>query len=228
VQFDQANTLYRNGKFQEAATLYEQIIKNGYESPELYFNLGNSAFKLNNIPGAILAYERARRLAPHDEDIAYNLRLANLRIVDKIEPIPQLFLLEWWRGFLSFFTADRWAMLAIILFWGMAILGGVVVMSRSFAVRRVAGLVSGLCFVLGALAIVSEFQRDRIEHSDAMAIVTSPSVSVKSAPDAASTDLFVLHEGLKVEIMDGLGEWKKVRLADGKVGWLADKSVEGI
>src|SRR5881394_716957 len=90
--FNQANQLYRKAEYDKAATMYEQIIKNGYESPALYYNLGNARFKLKDVPGSIVNYERARRLAPRDEDIAYNLRLANLRVIDKIEPIPEFFI----------------------------------------------------------------------------------------------------------------------------------------
>src|SRR6059036_404081 len=105
-QFEQANQLYRDGKYDQAAGLYEQVISNGYESAALYYNLGNACFKLKNTPSAILNYERAKRLAPHDEDILYNLRLANLRIVDKIEPIPQIFFIDWWRSLVNTFSSS--------------------------------------------------------------------------------------------------------------------------
>lgn len=228
VQFEQANQLYRNGKYQDAARIYEQVVKNGFEGPDLFFNLGNCYFKLGNTPFAIVAYERARRLAPHDEDILYNLRLANLRIVDKIEPIPSFFMLDWWHNFVNLFAAERWALLTVILLWGMAVAGGIGVMSRSFLVRRIAGMVSAALLLCGILALVCEVQRDRIEENTKAAVVVTATVPVKSAPDAGSTDLFVIHEGLKLEILDTVGEWKKIRLADGKVGWLMEGSVEGI
>src|SRR5208283_3571750 len=124
LQIEQANQLYRSGTYQKAAELYEQILKNGYESPALYYNLGNAYFKMQNIPAAILSYERGKRLAPRDEDILYNLRLANLRVVDKIEPLPQLFLIEWWNAFVNFFSSDGWGMIGIVMLW-VAACGGV-------------------------------------------------------------------------------------------------------
>src|SRR6266849_1193138 len=105
LEFNQANQLYRDAQYDKAARLYEQVVKNGYESPALYYNLGNCYFKLRNIPASILNYERARRLSPHDDDISYNLRLANQRVVDKIEPLPQLFLVDWWNGYIGLFSA---------------------------------------------------------------------------------------------------------------------------
>src|SRR5713101_7431323 len=117
LQFGQANQLYRDGKYEKAAGVYEQIINNGYEGAALYYNLGNAYFKLKNIPSAILSYERARRLDPHDEEILYNLRLANLRVVDKIEPIPQIFFVEWWHSLMNSFSSSGWAVAAIVSLW---------------------------------------------------------------------------------------------------------------
>src|SRR5258706_2151249 len=120
LEFNQANQLYRDAQYEKASQLYEQVSKNGYESPALYYNLGNCYFKLHNLRAAVLSYERARRLAPRDEDISYNLRLANLRVVDKIDPLPQLFLLDWWNDFLGFYSSDGWALIVIICAWAAA------------------------------------------------------------------------------------------------------------
>jgi hypothetical protein len=228
VQFEHANGLYRAGKYKDAVENYEQIVKNGYESSELYFNIGNAYYKQGNYPRSIIAYERAKRLAPHDEDIAYNLRLANLRIVDKIEPLPMLFIIDWWTKFVNVFTAEGWAMLTMGLLWGMAIVGGVFAVARSFLTRRIAGIVAVLLLSGGAVSLVCEVQRDQIEQNDRMAVVISQSVPVKSAPDPHSTDLFVIHEGLKLEVLDVVGDWKKVRLADGKIGWMEAGGMETI
>ncbi|HUL43159.1 MAG TPA: tetratricopeptide repeat protein [Bacteroidota bacterium] len=226
LQFEQANGLYRSGSFEKAAELYEQILKNGYESPALYYNLGNAYFKLQNIPAAILAYERARRLAPHDEDILYNLRLANLRVVDKIEPLPQLFLFEWWGSFVSLLTSERWGILAIAGLWIAVIAATLYRVARGALFRRMAFLVCGVMMLFSILAFVGGVQRHHAEQSASGAIVFAQSVSVKSAPDAQSTDLFVLHEGVKVDVMDNVGEWRKIRLADGKEGWVVISSIQ--
>jgi len=228
VQFGQANQLYRAGDFENAIHLYEQILKNGYEHPALYYNLGNGYFKRHNIPAAILAYERARRLAPGDEDIAYNLRLADLRIVDKIEPLPQLFFLQWWNAFLGLCSSRTWAFAGIAALWLAALSGIVFVLLRSAMIQRLAVFGGAMFIVLALVGFLCMVQQLRHEESDQFAIVFAPSVAVKSAPDAQSTDLFVLHEGVKVELLDHVGEWKKIRLADGKVGWMTGEGIEGI
>jgi len=226
LQLNQANQLYRDAQYQKAAPLYEQVLKNGFESTALYYNLGNCYFKMENIPAAILSYERARRLSPRDDDVSYNLRLANLRVVDKIEPLPQLFFIDWWNGFLGLLSSDGWAIAATISLWVASLAGAAFFLFRAAIVQRLAfslALVSVLACVISGIGL---YQQLKWERADRAAIVFSPSVSVKSAPDAQSTDLFVIHEGVKVELTDEVGDWKKVRLADGKIGWLPVEDIQ--
>lgn len=228
LEFNQANQLYRDAQYEKAAQLYEQVSKNGYESPALYYNLGNCYFKLHNIPAAVLAYERARRLAPHDDDINYNLRLTNLRVIDKIDPLPQLFLLDWWNGFIGSFSSDGWALVVIICAWSAAAGGVVFFLFRSGVVQRLAFALAAIALICCALSVTGLLQQLKREGYDRAAVVFSPSVSVKSAPDNQSTDLFVLHEGVKVELLDAVGDWRQIRLPDGKIGWLAGESIQTI
>lgn len=222
LQFEQANILYRNGEIESAARVYEQILSNGYEDAALYYNLGNCYFKANKIPLAVLNYERAKRLAPGDDDIRHNLRLANLRLVDKVEPIPRLFLIAWWDSFVNLYSSDTWASISIIVLWLTVVSGSVFLISRSPAIRRTLFLIAIVTGFIFVITFFNMIQRNRIENSFNEAIVITQSVLVKSAPDDKSTDLFVLHEGVKVELLDSVGEWKKIRLADGKVGWLPE------
>ena len=228
LQFEQANQFYRDGDFQKAAAMYEQIVNNGYESASLYYDLGNAYFKLHNIPAAILNYERAKRLAPKDEDVSYNLRLCNLRVVDKIEAIPSLFFVEWWRGFMNSMSSDGWSTLGIIMLWGAVASGATLLVSRSFVLRRMCFLLAGIFLLAALICFVGITQRSHLEQSEQQAIVFLQSVSVKSAPDTQSTDLFVLHEGVKVELMDSVASWKKIRLADGKIGWIPADALQTI
>jgi tetratricopeptide (TPR) repeat protein len=228
LQFEQANKLYRDGEYEQAVTSYEQIVNNGYEHASLYYNLGNAYFKLKNIPAAILNYERAKRLAPHDEDILYNLRLANIRVIDKIEPVPQFFFVDWWHSFMGMFSSGVWAFIAIIMLWCAAGAGIAVRFVKSAIMQRVCfGLcvVSMLVSIAGFAGVAEQYQH---EHNDRTAVVFSQSVSIKSSPDAQSTDLFVLHEGVKVDLLDAVGEWRKIRLADGKIGWLTAADLQVI
>ena len=226
VQFEEGNRSYRSGDYTRAAQLYEQVEKNGYESPALYYNLGNSYFKLKNIPAAILQYERAKRIAPHDEDILYNLRLANIRVIDKIDPLPRLFFIEWWNSSMNLFSSSAWGTIAIVCLWCAALGGGMVVISRSSGLQRAGLLFAVLAIAIGIFSFTGAYERVMKEQQEQAAIVFAPSVSVKSAPDAGSTDLFVVHEGVKVEVLDAVGGWRKIHLADGKVGWIPAGSAQ--
>jgi len=226
LRLEQANTLYRGGDFKNAVVAYEDILKNGYEHPALYYNLGNAYFKLGNIPAAITNYERAKRLSPRDEDINQNLRLANLRVVDKIEPLPQLFIQDWWDALLSLFASDGWAVFGIISIWIAVIAGVLFMLLRSGVLQRILFVIILISLIVTILSTVGVVQQRHREYNEQQAIVFSPSISIKSAPDAQSMDLFVLHEGVKVELLDHVGEWRKIRLADGKVGWLQSECVE--
>jgi tetratricopeptide (TPR) repeat protein len=228
LQLEQANQLYRGGDFQNAAVMYEQIAKNGYEGASLYYNLGNAYFKLHNIPAAILNYERAKRLAPRDEDISYNLRLCNLRVVDKIEAIPSLFFVEWWHNLLNLMSSENWGILGIAMLWCTVIGGAVFMISRSLLLRRSMFPLAVVCLIAALFSFVGMVQRSHIEQSDQQAIVFSQTVPVKSAPDVQSTDLFVLHEGVKVDVMDNVSSWRKIRLADGKIGWIPTDALQTI
>jgi tetratricopeptide (TPR) repeat protein len=220
IRFTKANELYRGGKYAEAIHAYEEIVSNGYESPALYYNLGNAYYKAGEYPAAILNYERARRLSPDDEDILHNLRLANLRIIDKIEPVPRLFFLEWWESFIGSESASGWGNIAIVTLWVSVMLLAGYRLSRGPAAQR-AFLLSGAAAVaISVFAFMAGGIQAGRESSGGAAILFTPSVSVKSAPDSQSTDIFVIHEGVKVDLLDSVGEWRKIRLADGKIGWL--------
>lgn len=226
LRFEEANALYRSGDFQKAAAVYESILSNGYEHPALYYNLGNAYFKLQNIPASILNYERARRLSPRDEDIIHNLRLANLRVLDKIEPLPQLFIKEWWNALISFAPAGTWAVWGIAALWLAALAGALFLMVRSGIIQRLSFAVSFVAVLFCVFSFIGMAQQLHKEQSEQEAVVFSQSVSIKSAPDAGSVDLFVLHEGVKVELLDNVGDWRKIRLPDGKIGWVPGENIQ--
>ncbi|TAK61107.1 MAG: tetratricopeptide repeat protein [Bacteroidetes bacterium] len=225
--FGQANQSYRNGEYEQAVQIYEQIVSSGYVDASLYFNLGNAYYKLKKYPEAILYFERAKRLEPGDEDVEHNLLLTNLHVVDKIEPVPQLFLIEWWNAFVNLFSTDGWAWAAIIALWGTALFGSLLLILRSDVLRRLLLLIATIGLLASILSFIGLFQRHQVESIE-YAIVFLPSVSIKSAPDVQSTDLFVLHEGVKAQVMDNVGEWKKIKLADGKIGWMQASSLQTI
>ncbi len=226
LKFEQANQFYREGEYEKAASLYEEVVKNGFESPELYYNLANSHFKLDNIAAAILYYERAKKYSPNDDDIIYNLTLANLKVVDKIEPIPKLFFIQWWDSIKSSFSSKSWAILTVIFLWTALFFTAIFRISRFSFLRRISFFGGIILIAVTIFSLMFAIQQNKYENSENMAVIFAQTVSIKSSPDERGTDLFILHEGVKVEILEGLGKWVKIRLADGKVGWLTSDVIE--
>jgi tetratricopeptide (TPR) repeat protein len=223
--YKSAAQLYKTNQFDQAAAAYEKILSQGYKSAEVYYNLGNCYYKLNTLNKAILNYERALKLAPQDEDIQHNLAVANTKVVDKIQPVPTLALLNLWNGIVEAKSSYGWALIALGFIWlalvFFAIYLFVGIRKFSFAV--------GTMLVVFSIAVImlATKQSNKEQQSDA-AILSVSNSFVKSAPDANGNDLFMLHEGVKFQILDRVGEWSKIRLADGKVGWIERGNYEKI
>lgn len=225
VLWEKANAYYTTEEYQQAILAYEQILQSGHESAKLYFNLGNAHYKAGDVNNAILNYERAKLLAPQNEDIAFNLELANQTVVTEIDALPQPFFVRWRSRVINLYPADMWAAVSIgafIVFLGLL---GLFIFSRIPSVKK-------LSFWFGILAVVlSGFsfsfaarQKEKINQRK-HAIVFCPRVTVKSGPAQNSTDLFLLYEGVKVEVSDSVNTWKEIKLTDGNVGWLPDSCI---
>jgi tetratricopeptide (TPR) repeat protein len=226
-EFAKGNTFYRNEQFDQAVAEYEKIIKQGLASPELYFNLGNAYYRLGRLAPAIIAYERALRLAPNDPDIKYNLNLANLKTADQIEPLPDLFFVQWLRSISAVIPIQTTALLFLvcwILLFGS--LTALYLISGSAVLKlRWITLSAGVLLIPVAILLTTEYLDWR---SHDQAIVTASVVTAKTSPDSQSVDAFVIHEGLKVMLGDDVGEWVRITLADGKVGWIRSNECERI
>lgn len=220
----QANQSYAESQYAAAIELYEKVLESSYESAELYFNLGNAYFKSGNIPAAILNYEKALKLDPTDSDIRYNLSLANSRIVDKIEPLPEFFLKTWWRSARDIFSSDQWAKAGLLFLMLTLLTAFVFIASKSIPVRKIS-FWSGTIFIfLMLIAFTFSSSGYRYYHQKNSAIIFAPTVTVKSSPNDNSVDLFVIHEGTKVFISDRVEEWSEIRLANGNVGWIKNST----
>jgi tetratricopeptide (TPR) repeat protein len=223
-----ANEHYTKDEFNEAIDIYNQILKTNIESPELYFNLGNAYYKTGQFTLSILNYERAKVLAPDDEDIEFNLLVANQKVVDSIQELPGIFILRWWESLVTSQTTDTWALLSIGGFILFLIMMGVYLFANSGDIRRIT-FWSACFFVLFSILSWSFAAKQKsrlVNHT--YAIVMQPTVTVKSSPSEKGTNLFVIHEGLKVKITDKIGDWVEIRLADGNKGWLLAELVERI
>ncbi len=226
--FAEGNTHYREGRFTEAAAAYESIIAQGYVSTALYFNLGNARYRLGNIAGSILAYERALRLSPGDADIQFNLKLANLRTIDRIDAVPELFLLTWMKSMTGIapFQVTKGILMGawVALFAVLSILNLAPGTSFERALR-----ISAIVCLIVVVPVGGLYALQRYEAEDrSEAIVMVPVVTAKVSPDEQSLDAFVMHAGLKVQTGDVVGEWVRITLADGKVGWIQRSVCERI
>jgi tetratricopeptide (TPR) repeat protein len=223
--WEKANAYYTTEEYQQAVSIYEQIVQSGQESAKLYFNLGNAYYKTGDVNNAILNYERAKVLAPHDEDIEFNLRIANQFVVTKIEELPQPFFLRWRKSVTDKYPADTWSMISISAFILFLIFLGLFVFSKAAAFKRVSFWFGVTTIVLSAFTFSFANQQKKEIKTRNHAIVFCPRVTVKSSPSESGTDLFLIYEGLKIEVTDSLNTWKEIKLADGNEGWLPDSCI---
>lgn len=226
--FSKANKEYTNEMYTNAIDDYLRIIQTGYESAELYFNLGNAYFKTNDIPSAVLYFEKAKKLKPNDNDINFNLNVANTQIVDKIEPVPELFFKQWWRSIYNIFNADTWAIISVVGFILFFVLLAFYLLSKLTIIRKSAFYTGLIVLFLTLFTFTIAFQKYNILKHQKEAIVFTPTITVKSSPNQNSVDLFVIHEGAKVKILETIGNWCEIKIANGSVGWLPAQVLKDI
>lgn len=222
------NENFQNKRFENAIENYQSILKQGFVSPELYYNLGNSYFRIGELGKAILYYEKSLKLSPGNEDAAYNLRIARARTVDKIQEIPDIFIVKWWNLLLTSFSASGWQIIVIIFYLLLLICIGLYFVAKNLQLQKLSFLfgflnLTGLIF--SVIFLVSSLSR---EHSNDYGILLQSVYSAKISPDNQSNDAFVIHEGIKFKIEDKVNNWVKIRLSDGKIGWLPENTFEVI
>ena len=215
-----AEQYYRQNDFSKAIVEYQSLVDAGWTSAELYYNLGNACFRNNDVTSAILYYERAKRLAPGDEAIAENLNLSRSLIFDKVEAVPEMFIITWGKSFRDLTTIRAWSWCSIGSFIALLALTLLVLFSRRMSIRRFAFTTGVLCFLFSITSFsMAYLQKANIERTDE-AIVFTPSVTIRSSPEDSSANLFIVHEGIKLHIEDSIDDWYFVRIADGNKGWI--------
>ena len=221
-----ADSTYAQEHYQKAAQQYELLLKQGV-SADLYYNLGNCYYRMDNITLAVLNYERALLLSPGDKDIRFNLQMARSKTIDKIVPESEMFFVTWYRSLVNLMSVDAWARMALISLVAAIILALAYLFANLVWLRKV-GFFGGLFFVIiFLLSNLFAWQQKKVLIHRSGAIIIQSAVNVKSTPSKNGTDLFILHEGTKVNITDGsMRGWKKIRVADGKEGWLETKEIE--
>ncbi len=223
-----ADAEYAKGNYQEAIKEYNEVLKEGVSS-DLYYNLGNAYFRTENIPQAVLAYERALKLSPSDKDIRFNLQFARSRTIDKLTPESEAFFVTWYKSLVNLCHSDTWATLSIVTF----LVGLIMLLTYLFAPKvwmiRWGFYVAMLCMVLFVATTFLAWQQKRVAQNHDGAIIIAPSVVVKKTPSESASTEMTLHEGTRVDITDrNMKGWRGIRLTDGREGWLHEDAIEEI
>ena len=222
------NNYYQQKNYEKATEAYQNLVNQGYEGVSLYYNLGNSYYREGKIGYAILNYERALRISPNDDDVQHNLAIANAKTVDKIDALPKFFLFQWWESLLALLTVTGWTYLSYIFDLAVLISIGIYFFTKHHKAQRYSffsGFAFSILLIFTIILLVVNLNR---ELNIRQGIIIKPVIAVKLSPDSNSNDAFVIHEGLKVQLEDKVDSWVKIRLHDGKIGWLPKEDVAAI
>ncbi|MBR2452204.1 MAG: tetratricopeptide repeat protein [Rikenellaceae bacterium] len=224
--WDRANTAYVNGDYAGALAVYDSIESANKAGVKLYYNMGNAHFKSGHIGKAILYYSKAQRLDPFDEDVEYNLQVAQGYVKDRIEVVPEFFASRWLNDTRNAMSSNAWAVTSLVVL-ALALCGLLLYLLPLGMTYRKLGFWSVVLF--GVLTIVSvtfasKQRSEAVESDDAVVMLSA--APVKSSPDSSSKDIFVIHEGTMVKVLDHLGDWSQISIADGNKGWILTSSIE--
>ena len=222
------DSLYQQGHYKQAVKGYERLLVQG-RSAALYYNLGNSYYRLGNIPRAILSYERAQRLAPSDEDIRFNLQLAQSKTVDNLTPEPEMFLVTWYKSLICSMSVDNWAYLSLVCLLVSLFALTIYLFVEKELLMKMSRFVLPIFFIFFIICTLFAIQQDYLLKSASHGIIMSTSSIVRKTPDVKSPEAFVLHEGSKVRITDdSMSQWIEITLTDGRQGWVKSSDIEAI
>lgn len=223
-----ANDAYSMGQYETALADYRQIEDAGFESYKLYYNMGNAYYKTDNMGKAILYYEKALKLNPAGKDAMNNLQIAKLRTLDKIDVLPEFIIATWVKDIRNMMSSNGWGYTAV----GLLVLVCVLLLLFKFAPttggRKFSFVLACVAFLFFIFALLFAVNLRIRANSDDFAVVMVPVSNVKSAPNSTGNNLFILHEGSKVEILEEAGKWRRIEISDGRQGWLESKDIEVI
>ncbi|MFA7115722.1 MAG: tetratricopeptide repeat protein [Bacteroidales bacterium] len=220
---------YSDANYSEALKEFVKLDSMGYKSAILYYNMGNTYYKMDNyLSHAILYYERSLKLDPSNKDVLNNLEMANNLCLDKIDTVPEFIMVKWFNNLMNIFSSNSWAWMSLGFFILIGLLLLVFRFSGSKGIRKTSFIISLISFAFFILSLCFAIKLNSQIKSENEAIVITPVCSVKAAPNESGKALFVLHEGTKLETIENLGEWKRIELADGRQGWLEERHIETI
>lgn len=224
----EANDAYSMGQYEGALDGYRQIEDSGYQSYKLFYNMGNAYYKLGENGKTILYYEKALKLDPSGTDAMNNLQIAKLQTLDKIEVLPELIINTWIKDVRNLMSSDSWAYLAV----GFLVLMMFLLLMFKFAPttgkRKLSFVLACVAFLLAIFSILFAASLKADANSEDTAIVMVPVSNIKSAPNSTGNNLFILHEGSKVEILEEAGQWCRIEISDGRQGWMLKGDIEVI
>ncbi|CDF81093.1 BatE [Formosa agariphila KMM 3901] len=224
--FEQGNTLYNEGKYAEAIDKYQAILDSNMQSSEVFFNLGNAHYKLNHVGPSIYYFEKALQLAPRDKEIKNNIAYARNMTIDAIDVVPEVGISKLLKNITNVMSFDGWAITTVILF----ILFVVLFISYYFAEytnkKRAAFSSSIIILIVGCFTLFFAFHNYNQHKKDNPAIIFAQESQVKNEPNLSSPEAFKLHEGTKVQVLDTVNNWKKIKLSDGKTGWISSADIK--
>lgn len=224
--FLKANLFYQKQEYDSAENAFNNILQYDSSFADVWFNLGNVYFRKGQFARAILCYEKAKKLSPADDDIDFNIHVANLKVTDKIDPLPRIFYLRWIDDASFLFSSENWALVIVGLFWLTVIFLLCYFLIPSVVVRKLGFFSAVIMLVLMIFSYALVFHQQNLIYGTERGIIMAPSVYVKSSPDEKSSDLFILHEGSKIDVLDELNGWKKIRIANGSIGWVVQNTFE--
>lgn len=226
--WNKANDAYSMGQYESALEDWLKIEGSGEHSYKLYCNLGNAYYKTGSMGKAILYYEKALKLNPAGEDAKINLQIAKLQTLDKIEVVPEFILSTWIKDIRNMMSSNSWAYVALGLFAVVALLMLLFKFAPTTGGRKFSFVMACIVMLLAIFAVLFSVSLRANANSDDQAIVMLPVSNVKSAPNATGSNLFILHEGSKLEILEEAGKWYRVEISDGRQGWIQKGDVEVI
>ena len=227
--FDKGNQQYKQGHYKEALSFYQQIVDQGYESASLFYNMGNASYKESDIAAAILYYEKAHRLSPSDGDISINLRLANLKIADRIDAVPELFFVRWWRSVFLSFSLGTLGVLTVLAMLIASLLFIMFLFAKTVSAKKTSFYGGLVLLALSLFFILLANRQSAYFNARHQAIVFAGSAIVKGAPANNAVTLTTIHEGTKVNLLQKNNNgWIRISLANGNEGWIRGEDVKEI
>jgi tetratricopeptide (TPR) repeat protein len=226
--FEEGNALYNQGKYEEAIEKYDAVLEGKHYSAALYFNLGNAHYKLNNVAPSIYYYEKALQITPNDKDLQSNIGFARNMTIDAIDMVPEVGFSRIFNTIINTASSDLWSKIAVMSVLLFVVLFLFYHFAHATTQKRIAFVVSLLSLFLGGFSVVMAFQKNSLEKKNSPAIVFSQESRVKANPNKTSEELFKLHEGTKVQIIESYNAWHKIEISDKTTGWIPAEDIRAL